>query len=139
MCEGLSTQNNRKTCKADQIVNPHLLFALRCQIVPPARGPCPVAITSCAWLTVNGVNITEISSTTAGAVLAIVPAVARRNEGSNNRQSVPTTVRYLQGDWPVPTIYATGVVPPGLPAAPFSFQVNAEYSANTTQNSIELE
>jgi hypothetical protein len=40
--------------------------------------------------------------------------------GEDAKQLVgASVVEYLQGDWPVPTIYAKGSGMPGLPAAPF--------------------
>lgn len=92
-----------------------LTFDVPVELAAPARGPCPVTPTSCAWLSVNGANVTEMAVQD-GTIVVTVPAEV----------SGSMTVRYLQGDWPVPTIYAVGVPPPGLPAAPFSEVVSAE-------------
>jgi hypothetical protein len=39
--------------------------------------------------------------------------------GGNEAPVAKVSVEYLQGDWPVPAIYAKGSGVPGLPAAPF--------------------
>jgi hypothetical protein len=69
---------------------------------------------SFAWLSINGANAT-LTTTPAGDVEAVTAA---HGWTTLNRQT-PTTVEYLQGDWPVPSIYAKGSGIPGLPAAPF--------------------
>ena len=88
-----------------------ITFDTPVDVIAPLRGPCPVSNVSCAWLTVNGVNTTA-TSTADGSVSVPAPSSGR------------LSVQYLQGDWPVPFIYAQGVPAPGLPAAPFSITVN---------------
>eukprot|EP00038_Savillea_parva_P009658 m.184982 g.184982 ORF g.184982 m.184982 type:complete len:648 (-) comp16291_c0_seq1:262-2205(-) len=82
----------------------------------PVLGVCPVSATSCAWMSVAGLNATlsqdSVNSTTVRATLP------------STDPPVPhgAVVSYLYGDWPVPTIYRAGdEVPsfPGFPAMPF--------------------
>lgn len=69
-----------------------------------------------AWLTVNGVNAT-LTATSGGDVQVTVPS--NSVTAWCNAADQTLSVKYLQGDWPVPTIYAKGSGIPGLPAAPF--------------------
>jgi len=93
-----------------------LTFDVAVEVIPPVRGPCPVAPTSCAWLSINGANATDYSAVN-GSVVVTVPAAAAAAAPRGDA----VLVDYLQGDWPVPFIYAQGVPGyPGLPAAPFS-------------------
>jgi len=73
-----------------------------------------IKLDSKAWLTVNGMNAT-LSATASGDVTVATTreALARSADGA------AVSVEYLQGDWPIPSIYAKGSGVPGLPAAPF--------------------
>ena len=73
---------------------------------------------SFAWLSINGANAT-LKATPAGEVEATVPAAAGAATLLEGGSAPPMMVEYLQGDWPVPAIYAQGSGVPGLPAAPF--------------------
>ena len=74
-------------------------------------------------LTVNGVNTTTINEVEAATdcvagchntiMVKLPPGEAAE------RLVAANVIEYLQGDWPVPTIYAKGSGMPGLPAAPF--------------------
>ena len=64
---------------------------------------------SFAWLTVDGKNATLAA--TAACDVEVTTAAVLAEAGA--------TVEYLQGDWPVPSIYAKDSETPGLPAAPF--------------------
>lgn len=94
-----------------------LAFDAPVELTAPIRGPCPVAAASCAWLQVDGQNVTAASGPN-GTVDVAVP------KGRSAAAAAPT-VAYLQGDWPVPFIYAAGVPAPGLPAAPFTLSATA--------------
>lgn len=80
-----------------------------------------------AWLSVNGVNATQIKTNAAGEVEVAIPTSAlmpsHKQTAANMAEDVATalsaSLEYLQGDWPVPIFYAKGSDVPGLPAAPF--------------------
>lgn len=74
-----------------------------------------------AWLTVNGVNAT-LAGTPEGDVEVIVPSKTDTSwcdEAHVVTGSSSLSLEYLQGDWPVPAIYAKASGVPGLPATPF--------------------
>jgi sialate O-acetylesterase len=73
----------------------------------PPEGACPVAAASCAWLALDGANATTIAAHPTDPNSLFVSA--------NTPSPTLKEVRYLFGDWPVPTIYGLT----GLPAAPF--------------------
>ena len=91
------------TAKSGKI---ELTFSTKVELRTPPNGGCVSSLRpdQCAWMTVNGQNASF--STTADGTIAV--------DGASG-----AVVRYLQGDWPVPTIYAAGSGMPGLPAAPF--------------------
>ena len=104
----------------------------------PAVGGCVPGLLrpdQCAWLSVNGINVTTTTSATATTLpnSAITNAASITDHVDNilvlDVSKVPCgapctyAISYLQGDWPVPTLYAAGSGVPGLPAAPFTATV----------------
>eukprot|EP01051_Picozoa_sp_SAG22_P003735 SAG22_NODE_186_length_15907_cov_45.496774_2_plen_161_part_00 len=75
-----------------------------------------------AWLTVNGVNATRLAANAAGEIEVTTAAPAAGDAMA--ALITAAEVEYLQGDWPIPSIYAKGSGVPGLPAAPFITTAN---------------
>jgi len=92
---------------ANQLV---ITFDVPVTVISPLRGPCPVAPASCAWMTVNGVNVTVMSAGTSSSDVKVT---------LDSPPSDPIHIEYLQGDWPVPFIYSSGAH--SLPAEPFTW------------------
>jgi hypothetical protein len=63
---------------------------------------------SFAWLTVGGANAT-LAATPAGDVTVTAPGTAAVRRGG------AVVIEYLQGDWPMPSIYAKVRKTPSLP------------------------
>ncbi len=98
----------------------HVAFSTPVRIVEPVLGVCPVFKTSCAWLSVDGENVTfHVDTQNASIVTASVSAKAP-----------PKVIQYLFGDWPVPTIYSLSASKWKFPASPFRLSIsppNAKY------------
>jgi hypothetical protein len=83
-----------------------------------------VALSSCAWLAVGGFNSTVVNGPGGTVDVHPVGVVLGGSGGGGGGGSAftagPVLITYLQGDWPVPFIYASPFIAPGLPAAPFT-------------------
>lgn len=77
----------------------------------PFNGICPAPANQCAWVAIDGVNGTIQSDPSASNAVIVEAPVASAKE-----------VRYLFGDWPMPTIYG----PTGLPAPAFRAPVSPQ-------------
>ena len=99
-----------------------ITFDTKVELRAPAVGGCAAGLRpdQCAWMAVNGANATFTLKADGTGVVVDVPAGAG---GGGGGPCATAAVDYLQGDWPVPTIYAAGSGQPGLPAAPFKARV----------------